>query len=335
MFENRRKFYIDGVTALLILLGATLIYVSSKIIDIILVIFFSYILTVALNPYVEKLEQKSIPRTFAAVMVTIPALFIILTSLALVFKIAADELAIFVRDFPTIFAELFSNSELVAIESAPLASLLQSELREIYALLSDAVLFVMFIIFTLVIVLYMLIDYRNLKQGIINIASFLTPVDVKPIMGGIEQKLGYWVRGQFILMIVIGLMTYLSLSILGVKYALPLALLAGIFEIIPIIGPILAAVPAIIIGFNHSFVTGIIVCLIYFIIQQLEYQFLVPKIMEKAVNQTPLVTLLSVLIGQALFGILGALVAVPAVVIITEIIYNIRIRYLAERKSQS
>lgn len=324
MFDNNNTYSIKVSTILYTVLILVGLYLSLKVINILLIIFFSYILAVALNPFVAHLEKKKIPRNYGSLIVIVPVLFIILGSLGLVLKITSDELTLFVRDFPTIIASLFNNSDIVQIESTPLSTFLQSELKEIYSFLSNAIVFILFIIFTFVIVLYMLIDYKNLKDGIISLFSENEFLDIEKLIGVLEQKLGSWVRGQVFLMFIVGLATYVALAILGFRYALPLALISGIFEIIPIIGPILAAIPAIIIGFNDSFVSGIAVSAIYFIIQQLEYQLLVPKIMQKAVDQNPLLTLISVLIGQTLFGILGALIAVPAVVILTEIIYNIK-----------
>jgi predicted PurR-regulated permease PerM len=111
-------------------------------------------------------------------------------------------------------------------------------------------------------------------------------------------------------------MTYFGLRILGIEFALPLALLAGVLEIIPNIGPILSSIPAIVAGLAFSPLMGLAVAALYFLIQQLENTLIVPKVMEKTAGVNPLVTILSLAIGFKLGGIVGAILAVPVVLLI-------------------
>ena len=129
----------------------------------------------------------------------------------------------------------------------------------------------------------------------------------------VKDKLGAWFTGQIILCLVIGAASYIVLLIVGVRYALILALVAGLCEFIPYIGPILSAIPAAFFGFTQdSFVyRGFIVMFAFWLIQWLENNILVPKIMSKTVGLNPLVILISVLIGAELLGIWGVLLAVP------------------------
>ena len=114
-------------------------------------------------------------------------------------------------------------------------------------------------------------------------------------------------------MVIIGVATWIGLTLLRIEFALPLAVLAGLLEIIAIIGPIVAAVPAIIIALVQfgSPVPALGVAALYILIQQLENNLIVPKLMEKAVGVHPLVIILALLIGGSLFGIIGAALAVP------------------------
>jgi predicted PurR-regulated permease PerM len=104
--------------------------------------------------------------------------------------------------------------------------------------------------------------------------------------------------------------------ILGVPSALPLAILAGLLEIVPTIGPVIAAVPAVLVGFTVSPVIGIAVASLYFLVQQLENHLIVPKIMQKAVGVNPLVTILSLGVGFQLGGPIGAILAVPILIVL-------------------
>ena len=136
--------------------------------------------------------------------------------------------------------------------------------------------------------------------------------------------MGAWFRGQIVLSFSIGFLTWISLLILGLPFALPLALLAGILEIVPTIGPIISAIPAVIIALNISPTMALLVVLLYIIIQLLENNILVPRIMEKAVGLNPIVIILGVIIGSKLMGIAGALLAVPFISLVVVVISSVR-----------
>ena len=143
---------------------------------------------------------------------------------------------------------------------------------------------------------------------------------IKSLLVRIENKLGAWLRGQLVLMLIIGVATYLGLILLGVDYALALAVIAGLLEIVPILGPIISAVPALIMGFVISPVTGFAVIGLYLLIQQLESNLIVPKVMQKAVGFNPLVTIIALMVGGQLMGIVGAILAVPIVIVAVEVV---------------
>jgi len=134
---------------------------------------------------------------------------------------------------------------------------------------------------------------------------------VHAIWNDIEFRLGAYVRGQGILMVIIGAASYVGLFFLGVPFAPALALIAGITEAIPIVGPLIGAVPAVIVGFTVSPVTGLLVAALYVVIQGLENNVLVPKIMSSNVGLNPLVIIIAIVAGSTLNGVVGAILAIP------------------------
>ena len=118
---------------------------------------------------------------------------------------------------------------------------------------------------------------------------------------------------QVVLSLTIGVITWLALTILGIPFALPLAILAGFLEIIPTLGPIIAAIPATIVALAISPVMALSVIAVYIVIQLTENNFLVPKIMQKAVGLNPVVIIIAILVGSNLFGVIGALLSIPFV----------------------
>lgn len=140
------------------------------------------------------------------------------------------------------------------------------------------------------------------------------------IISKLEKGLGRWVRGQLSLSFIVGTMTFVGLQLLGIPYALPLALVAGILEIVPIIGPIISAVPAILVGFTISPFIGIATAAMFIVVQQLENHLIVPMIMSKVIGLQPPVIIVSLLIGAKLAGIGGAFLAPPILIILKIVI---------------
>jgi predicted PurR-regulated permease PerM len=138
----------------------------------------------------------------------------------------------------------------------------------------------------------------------------------------VHEKIGEWIRGQILLCISIGILTFIGLKIVGVPYALTLAVLAGFMEFIPVIGPIIAAIPAVLIATTEmGIVTGTWIVLLYVIIQQLENNIFVPLVMKHAMGLSPVAVLVAVLVGTSfpdtIPPILGIILAVPSAAILS------------------
>jgi len=143
----------------------------------------------------------------------------------------------------------------------------------------------------------------------------MIPDSYKPVvisvLRKIGSKMGSWLRSQFLLMLIMGFSYGIILSIFGVKFALTLAIIGAVLEIIPTIGPILTALLSASMALVDSPWRAFLVLIAFFILQQLENNFIVPKIMQKALGISPVFIIIAVLIGAKLLGILGAVLAVP------------------------
>jgi predicted PurR-regulated permease PerM len=136
----------------------------------------------------------------------------------------------------------------------------------------------------------------------------------------IAGKLGAWLRSQLLLMIIVGVFTGIGLVIIGVPYALTLAVWSGLTEGIPIIGPWLGAIAGVSVGLSQSPLTGFLALIVYLVVQQTESNLLVPKIMSRAVGVNPVVVILAVLIGGKLYGILGIMLGVPFAAVLSVVV---------------
>ena len=138
-----------------------------------------------------------------------------------------------------------------------------------------------------------------------------------------QKRMSGWFWGEIILMIIVGLLTYVGLSLMGMKYALALAVLSGLFEVVPNLGPITATIPAFFIGLSQSYISGLSMIALYFTVQQLENNLIVPMVMSKVVGLQPPIIIIALLIGAKLAGIGGAFLAVPIIVVSKIIIQEI------------
>jgi len=137
--------------------------------------------------------------------------------------------------------------------------------------------------------------------------------------------MGRWFQGQLLLGVIVGVLVYLGLWILNVRFALLLAIIAGVLELVPYIGPVLAAIPGVILAlFQGPFLLAVWVLLLYIVVQQLENYLIVPLVMKKAVGLNPVVVIIALLIGGKLAGVIGILLAVPAAAVLAEFFRDIK-----------
>jgi len=298
---------------------ALLLWLLVQIKEIALLIFVSLMLSLALSPFVEFLEKRKIPRGLAVLIIYI----IIVSIVALIGAVALppiiSQTTRFIKSFPQIISSLGSTPILNKVTTDLnnfLAEQLMGASGNVIRVTVGAFSGILAVFSLMVFTAYLLLDLDNLREAFLFFLPAKPRKEIAEVLKEIEYKLGGWLRGQFILMCIVGGATYVGLLLLGIKYAAPLALIAGLLEVAPMLGPIISAVPGIIVGFSISPVTGLGVLALYLAIQQLENNIIVPKVMQKTVGFSPLITLLALLIGGKLFGVVGALLSVPLTLII-------------------
>jgi len=177
-------------------------------------------------------------------------------------------------------------------------------------------------LFSVIIVIVISFYLAVQKNGIQHLLKGVTPKEHEPyvldLWARAQKKMGHWLQGQLFLAIVVGVLVYIGLSLLNIRFALLLAIIAGIFELVPYIGPVLAGVPAVILALFQAPILALWVLILYFVVQQLENYLLVPLVMKKVVGLNPVVVIIALLVGGKLLGILGILLAVPAAAVLAE-----------------
>ena len=309
-----RNIIISTRTILILLTSILTLWLMVQIGNILRSIFVALILTLGLNPLVDWLTEQKISRSLAVALTYIFFLGIVLGLFALAFPPMVGQLQKLIERLPfyvasislpglEIIGEQFLSTLVTEISKAT-----GNVLKVTLGFFSNA----FSVVTILVLTFYFLLDYPNLRERFLSLYNKDSKKRVARLIDEIEDRLGGWLRGQVLLMFIVGLASFVGLTILRIDYALSLAVIAGFLEIVPMIGPIVSFVPAAIVASARSPLTVVLVALLYILIQQLESNFIVPKVMEKAVGFSPIVTLIAILIGGKLFGILGALLSIPA-----------------------
>ncbi len=287
--------------------------------DILTLFLLAVVFASAMDPLADYLHKRKIPRGVSVLALYILVLGIIALVVSTIIPPVIEQFRLLAAHFPEYLADFqakypFFNSVVGDVSGSQIFhSIVGGDgggtvVSRTVSVFSGAVGFI-----TVMVVSFYLVvaDQNGMKELIRPLVPVARRDLVMHVINKIQRKMGLWVLGQLLLSISIFVLTYVGLSILGIRYALVLALLAGLFEVVPYIGPILSAVPAFFFALiqNPALAFGIII--LYIIIQKTEGYVLVPKIMHKTVGTSPLVVLLSLLIGFKLAGIVGLLLAVP------------------------
>lgn len=280
--------------------------------DLLLILFVAIILMSALTPLVSILSRLKIPK---ALSIGITYIIIIAAVSGFVLTITQpliEESSNLITTFPLYANQLF---DVLNLDKSILQSEITSISKNLFSLTLSVFDNLLTIIFLLVVTFYLLLERDDVEKRI-SLLFVGREEKMRKLMIRIEEKLGSWLRGQMFLSLIIGLVSYIGLVIFNIPYALPLALLAGVLEIIPVIGPIISAIPAVLIALTISPILALGVAAMYFVIQQLENHLIVPQVMQRAVGLNPLVVILAIAIGSRILGFAGALLAVPLAVVI-------------------
>jgi predicted PurR-regulated permease PerM len=296
------------------LIVIALLWLAIELSGILIIIFISYILMAALYPFSAFLIKKRIPRILSVIIpytITITILVLLIFPLVPFFVSQAQLLFSIFPKYIHQVAKIFN----LHVDASNVGNVFGSDINIIgkNALSVTGKIFsgIFSVLTVLVISFYMMFQREVLKKQFLTLWPKKYQENVLRAITQIEDKIGLWLRGQLILSFTIGFCTWGGLTILGLPFALPLGLLAGLLEIVPTIGPVISAIPAIIVALTISPGLAVSVVVFYILLQMLENNLLVPKIMERAVGLNPIVIIIGVLIGSKFLGILGALLAVP------------------------
>ena len=315
--SEKVKFDLSTTTILKVVGTILLVWFLYSIREIVVLFFIVLVVVAAMGPLVDRMA-KHIPRFLAMILLTI-AFFGLLTGIGfLIIPPVIDQisqLAINLPYFVNKFGPFYENFRSSVTNYQEGLFNISSQLSRLTSgLYSTTVGFLsglVGILTILVLSFYMLLEQDSLKNFLHQTIPLEHKDKIFDIFRKIGTKMGSWLRGQVVLMLIVGILDGIALAVLGIPYALTLAVWGALTEVVPYIGPWLGLLPAFLIALSISPLKALLILIAYLIIQQLEAQFLVPKIMGKAVGLSPVIIILAVLAGAKLMGVLGVVIAVP------------------------
>ena len=337
-----------------IVAGLILWMARDSIRPFILGLLFVYLL----DPPVRWLVRRGLRRTLAILVVYVVGILLIVEILALTLTPLVNEVMRLIQDFPQLAAQL--DDQLKRLGEIYQRLEIPLEIRQwidsiiasigqgggggapvdpsfLLPLITGAgtLLSAIFAYFILPVwVAYILKDKATLVSQFDTALPETWRFDTWAVIKTVERDFGQWVRGQLLLGLAVGVATFIGLLVLSRffpvfgQYAVLLSVIAGLFELVPIIGPIISAVPAVLLGATESPAAIVAAIGLYFIVQQTENNFLVPKIQGNAVQLHPAVVVFAIIVGGSLAGLLGAILALPVTAAFRDVV-----RYLFRRLS--
>lgn len=333
--EQQQKITFDiSIGAILKVVAVVLAVIFLYLIRDLLIIFIvSIILATLIDPLANWFAKHRIPRALAVLLIYIVLIGVLVLTIVLLIPPLVEQSGQVIKIISTYAGGLIER--ISALKNVPLVKSLVSQnleaLGSIQAGLPGAVSGVFstltgvvggFVSFLLILVLtfYIVVEGDAFKKFFKSISPEKYQPHLVGLMTRAQHKMGLWFRGALILAIIVGVMVYIGLTVLGVKYALVLAILAGILELIPYFGPFISAVPAVLLAFSQAPAKGILVLVMYVIIQRLENDILVPKVFQKTAGLNPVVSIMSMGIGFIVAGFFGALLAIPVATAISVVV---------------
>lgn len=322
---------LDHATILRIIFWLLFFWFLYLIKDVILMLVLALIIASAISPIASWLQRYLFSRILSVILIYILAGAGLSVIFYLVIPIVFDQTHELIQNIPVYSQNVtnFVSQFYVFFSEQTDFSNIAKSLQNIIPALNNGTFNILSSIFggifsaaiVLIISFWLSIQERGIENFLKGIAPAANEEYVVHLWLRVKNKIGLWLQGQLLLSALVGLLVFFGLTLLSIPYALMLAILAGMMELMPIIGPILASLPAIILGFLISPLLGSLTLILYFVIQRLENDVFIPLVMQKMVGVSPILVIISLLIGAKLLGILGMVISVPLAAAFTEL-YN-------------
>ncbi len=305
--------------------------------DLVLILLTAIVIASAIEPAIHGLMRRKVSRLLSVILIYLLVALVFFGVIFFFIPPVLDDAAGFLAQLPSALSALdfgavtggllpddiaatLSVADILREISDSLGGSTGSAFATLSAFFGGVTSFILIVVFSF---------YFSVQEtGVDDFLRVVTPVKeqayVLHLWKRSQEKIGKWMQGQLVLAVIVGILVYLGLTILGVPNALLLAVLAALFEIIPVFGPILAAIPAIALGLVHGGpAEALLVLGLYVIVQQFEAHLIYPVVVKKVVGVPPLLVILALIVGYELAGFLGILLSVPIAGAIQEFVSDV------------
>ncbi|QQR54971.1 AI-2E family transporter [Candidatus Peregrinibacteria bacterium] len=309
----------------------------AEISSVIILFFISILFASALNPAADFLEKRHVPRAVSVLGMYLLLLFLLVFFISQLIPLVATQLTELAHSLTTILDKLSSNEldlpfgesiqpaiqdflnqidrETVVAQikgslenlSTQLEAVAGNTFGAIKVIFNGVINFVMVLVLTF----FLVVNERSVSEFFISLFPSKHGDYIAHKIKTVQNKVGFWLQGQLTLMFLMFGMSLIGLLILGVDNALTLAMMTGIAELLPVVGPVAAGIPAVLVAFNESPWLAVWMIGLIALLQQIEGHILVPLVMRKAVGLNPIIIILAMLIGLETLGVVGMIMAVP------------------------
>ena len=294
--------------------------------DVMVTLLLAVVISSAFDPVVSYLEKKRIPRILGTIIIYLAALFVVGLIIYAFVPIALQEFTDLLKYSKRFLGPVGEQANIeniidaLSLNLGKFADLLFSGNISLIDIASRFLGGVFSVIALFVLSFYLTLGRDGVKKFLLAILPDAHEAKVINIYGRVTRKIGKWLTGQLFISLVVGLITFIGLWILGVKYSLLLGILAGVLEIIPFVGPIFTGAVAVLIALGSSSSLALYTFILFVVIQQLESHALTPIVMRYTTTLNPVVILTALLIGGKVFGPVGLILGVPVAVLFQEMI---------------
>jgi predicted PurR-regulated permease PerM len=317
--EDKKILDISWATFFRFFLAVLAFYLVYRTRDILILFIFALIISILFNPAIDFLTKRKVPRFLAIVSVYLSVFGFFGLLLYSIAPIFIYEIQQFTQLFPQYFekfAPVLEGLGLTVFENfESFTGAIQGWLVEASSGIFNAIGAIFGSIFSTVTIFSIAIFLSLEEKGIERTLSLLFPkkyeTQVLSIWNKCQNSVASWFSTRILSCLFVGVMTFAACKILAIKYAISFGLLAGITNIVPIIGPIIAAAVIILFTLLESWSKALFILIIFVLIQQIEGNIITPLLSKKFIGLPPVLVLLALLVGGELWGIMGAFLAIP------------------------
>jgi predicted PurR-regulated permease PerM len=316
---------------ILIFLGVLALIISAK--EALGVLLIAVFISLAINPAVSWLKKKGVHRILGTLIVFFFIFLLFLITIYFLIPVIATELQGFINQIDNLLSQFLGIEVPKTVIEGLSDSLnqilgsLQAANVSITGTISKIFNNIVLAITTLIISFYLSVEENGTETLIKKVLPRIYEGPVLKVFGRFKEKIRFWAIAQLGISLIVGTIVSVGLWIFGVKYPLVLGLLAAVFELVPLIGPILSGVVAFLIAIGDSFILGVYIGIFFILVQQLENNVLIPLIFKKSMKIHPVMVLVVLLAGGYAAGLIGVILSVPIALLAQEMI-----NYFAEKK---